>query len=70
MKVICRKCQGNKTYRGMGSMIVKCDACKGIGLVEPEIKPDASEPVKAKAAKKVIKGKSDAKEKTGQESGS
>lgn len=64
MKVICKQCQGNKTYRGMGSMIVKCDACKGIGLVEPKAEAKA-EPVKAKTAKKVIKGKSDAKE-TGQ----
>lgn len=33
MKLTCSKCFGNKTYRGMGSMIVKCEPCDGIGHV-------------------------------------
>ncbi len=34
MKNVCPKCQGNKKYRGMGSMIIKCEKCKGTGIVE------------------------------------
>lgn len=37
MKLTCAKCFGNKTYRGIGSMIVKCETCQGSGEVEISI---------------------------------
>lgn len=33
MILTCSKCFGNKTYRGMGSMIIKCEPCNGTGVV-------------------------------------
>ncbi len=34
MQVICPKCSGNKTYRGMGSMTIKCEPCNGLGYID------------------------------------
>lgn len=62
MQVTCSKCYGNKTYRGMGSMIVKCEPCKGLGHIELDTK--LSEPeTKPESSKKVSKDKRNAKEK-------
>lgn len=38
MKLTCTKCQGNKTYRGVGYVNVKCEPCKGTGQIEIEVK--------------------------------
>lgn len=58
MKFTCSKCFGNKTYRGMGSMIIKCEPCNGTGQIEVNV--SAKEP---EAQKKVAKEKRNAKEK-------
>lgn len=29
----CEKCVGQKTVTGLGMMIIKCTACKGIGYI-------------------------------------
>ena len=58
MKLTCSKCFGNKTYRGMGSMIIKCEPCDGSGHIEVKAKLPASEP-----EKKEVKEKRNAKEK-------
>lgn len=58
MKVVCKKCLGNKTYRGMGSMTVKCEPCHGSGSIEIETKLNSDEPIK-----KLSKVKKNGKEK-------
>lgn len=65
MKLTCSKCFGNKTYRGMGSMIIKCEPCNGTGQVEIKSELPESEP-----EKKVVKEKRNAKEKVVREQGS
>lgn len=34
MKLICEKCKGNKSVRGMGCVIEICKECKGKGFKE------------------------------------
>lgn len=68
MRERCSQCQGNKTYRGMGSMIIKCTPCKGTGFVDVVEKSEATD--LSPPAKKVRKDKGNAKEKTGTEIGS
>lgn len=60
MKITCNKCYGNKTYRGMGAMMIKCEPCNGLGQVDIEVK---LEEVKSEPAKIVRKEKRNAKEK-------
>lgn len=58
MILTCSKCFGNKTYRGMGSMIIKCEPCNGTGQVEiSSVLPPAE------STKTVGKEKTNAKEK-------
>jgi hypothetical protein len=58
MELTCSKCFGNKTYRGMGSMIVKCEPCGGSGKIQIKSELPPVEP-----EKKAAKGKPNAKEK-------
>lgn len=44
MQLTCSKCFGNKTYRGMGSMIIKCEPCNGSGKVDIKVELPQSEP--------------------------
>lgn len=64
MKLTCSKCFGNKTYRGMGSIIVKCDPCGGNGFIEVY-----AEPVAEKEQKKSRKGTIDEKASTSRKTG-
>ncbi len=62
MKLTCSKCFGNKTYRGMGSMIIKCEPCNGSGQIEikselPPVEPE----IKSSKEKRNAKGKGDGK---------
>ncbi len=34
MYEVCKKCQGQKTFRGIGCIITKCNDCNGKGQVE------------------------------------
>jgi len=40
--IVCTKCQGNKSYRGIGHMMQKCEVCKGLGAVKKD-EPDEKE---------------------------
>ena len=62
MKLTCSKCYGNKTYRGMGCVMVKCEPCKGTGSIEIESKLSDPEST-PEPLKKVSKDKRNAKEK-------
>lgn len=57
MKLTCSKCFGNKTYRGMGSMVMKCEPCNGSGQIELEAKLAPVE--EKKASRKPKKGLAD-----------
>jgi hypothetical protein len=68
MQVTCSKCSGNKTYRGMGSLTIKCEPCNGLGSIELDTK--LSEPKdKTESPKKATKEKRNAKEEAKREQG-
>ena len=65
MKLTCSKCFGNKTYRGMGSMIIKCEPCNGSGQIEIKA---VLPPVESKESE--VKEKPNGKEKVAKRKGS
>lgn len=67
MKLTCSKCFGNKTYRGMGSMIIKCEPCNGMGQIE--VKAELPAKTEVASSSKAGKEKNNAKEKASQEKG-
>ncbi len=64
MKLTCSKCFGNKTYRGMGSMIIKCEPCNGSGQIEIKAELPPAESIKS-----ATKGKPNGKEKVAKSKG-
>lgn len=55
MKLTCAKCFGNKKYKGMGGMTVKCEVCDGDG--EIEVKSDLAPKAKKRSQKEQYNGK-------------
>lgn len=53
MKLTCSKCFGNKTYRGMGSMIIKCEPCDGTGQIQIKVELPKSTKEKKNGKEKV-----------------
>ena len=54
MKILCSKCKGTKSFRGLGCVTTICPSCNGVGFIEAaEVLNEQNEIIKIKRIRRM-----------------